>query len=258
MDIKILKKTDKKLEFVLEGVDAAFANALRRIMMCEIPTMAIEYVDIEENTSGLFDEVVAHRLGLIPLTFSSSFNVKETCKCDGKGCSQCEAILVLEKEGPCLVKAGDMKSNDEDVMPVDANIPIVELLGGQRIKFEAVAQLGYGRDHAKWQAANVGYKNQTNIRLNQDIAEKALKVCPVNVFEKKGDTVKTANPMNCILCMKCSDIGAATITPEETSFIFAVESISGLSSREILLKALDALESKADEFKKELKTATKA
>ncbi|MCX6819173.1 MAG: DNA-directed RNA polymerase subunit D [Candidatus Aenigmarchaeota archaeon] len=257
MDLTILKKSDKKLEFVLSNTDAAFANTLRRIMISEIPTMAIEYVDIEENTSGLFDEIVAHRLGLIPLTFSQDFNVKDTCKCSGKGCSQCEAVFVLEKEGPCIVKAGDMKSNAEDVKPADANIPIIELLEGQRIKFEAVAQLGYGRDHAKWQAANVGYKNQTNIRLNQENAEKALKACPANVFEKKGDSIKAANPMDCNLCMKCSDIGAATITPDETSFIFKVESISGLSAREILLKALDILEAKADEFKKELKNVTK-
>lgn len=257
MDLTILKKSDKKLEFVLSNTDAAFANALRRIMVSEIPTMAIEYADIEENTSGLFDEVVAHRLGLIPLTFSSDFEVKDDCKCNGKGCSRCEAVFVLEKEGPCIVKAGDMKSNADDVKPVDINIPIVELLEGQRIKFEAVAQLGYGRDHSKWQAANVGYKNQTSIRLNQDIAEKALKACPANVFEKKGDAIRAANPMNCTLCMKCSDIGAAAVTPDETSFIFTVESISGLSSREIILKALDVLEAKADEFKKELRKAIK-
>ena len=257
MDIRILKRTDTKMEFVLKDADAAFANALRRIMISEIPTMAIEYVDMEENRSGLFDEVIAHRLGLIPIIFPSTYNIKEECKCGGKGCSQCEAVFTLEKEGPGFAKAGDMKNKDENTKPVDPNIPIVELLEGQKIKFEAVAQLGYGRDHAKWQAANVGYKNMVNIRLNHESAEKAMQVCPARVFEKKGNAVSVAEPMNCILCMKCTETGSATVAPDETSFIFTVESISGLSSREILLKSLDILESKANEFKKELKKAMK-
>ena len=76
LDIKILKKTNKKMEFILNNADAAFANALRRIMIGEIPTMAVEYVDIEENTSGLFDEVISHRLGLIPLSFPILSNLE--------------------------------------------------------------------------------------------------------------------------------------------------------------------------------------
>lgn len=54
-------------EFDLIGVDPSIANAFRRIMISEIPTLAIEYVYIENNTSIIQDEVLAHRLGLIPL-----------------------------------------------------------------------------------------------------------------------------------------------------------------------------------------------
>ncbi|KAF7563473.1 hypothetical protein G7046_g605 [Stylonectria norvegica] len=52
--------------FSLVGLDASLANAFRRILLAEIPTLAIENVYIENNTSVIQDEVLAHRLGLIP------------------------------------------------------------------------------------------------------------------------------------------------------------------------------------------------
>jgi DNA-directed RNA polymerases I and III subunit RPAC1 len=54
--------------FSLVGVDASIANALRRIMIAEVPTVAIENVFFSNNTSVVQDEVLAHRLGLVPLT----------------------------------------------------------------------------------------------------------------------------------------------------------------------------------------------
>ena len=54
--------------FSLIGVDASIANAFRRILLAEIPTLAIEDVYVYNNTSVIQDEVLCHRLGLIPLT----------------------------------------------------------------------------------------------------------------------------------------------------------------------------------------------
>lgn len=65
--IVIVRMDNSEMEFDLIGIQPAFANAFRRLMLSEVPSMAIEKVMIRNNTSIIQDEVLAHRLGLIPL-----------------------------------------------------------------------------------------------------------------------------------------------------------------------------------------------
>ena len=67
MKLEITHADDETVEFDLSGVDVSFANALRRIMLAEVPTMAIETVYVEQNEGVVQDEVLAHRLGLVPI-----------------------------------------------------------------------------------------------------------------------------------------------------------------------------------------------
>ena len=67
MQIRVTSLDEYDMEFEIEGIDAPIANALRRIMLAEVPTMAIEKVVLEQNTSVLADEVLCHRLGLVPI-----------------------------------------------------------------------------------------------------------------------------------------------------------------------------------------------
>ncbi|MEM0473397.1 MAG: DNA-directed RNA polymerase subunit D [Candidatus Aenigmatarchaeota archaeon] len=161
MKVKILEKHDFKMKVLIEGIKPSLAGELRRIMVSEIPTMAIEWVDFHENDSVLWDEIVAHRLGLIPLTFDPNFfNFKDECQCEGKGCTRCQVAFALKRTGPCMVYSGDLKTTDDRVKPVYDKIPIVELMEGQTLELEAFSELGLGKNHAKWQAAVVGYKQE--------------------------------------------------------------------------------------------------
>jgi DNA-directed RNA polymerase subunit D len=217
MKVKILNKTKSEIQFVVEGVSPAFANSLRRVMMVEVPTMAIEWVDFIKNDSALNDEILAHRLGLVPLTFNpKAYNLPIECECKGKGCSRCQVKLKLKKEGPCTVYSGDLESEAEDVKPVFDKIPIVELFEGEKLELEATAQLGVGRDHVKWQAAVVGYKNK-----------------PKKEISRKEESRETEYI--------------------EDTFIFNVESVCGLEAEEIVIKACEVLEDKLKEFIKQLK-----
>ncbi len=254
MDVKILEKTENRVKFILEKSNPAFANAFRRLMKAEIPTMSIEYVDFEENTSGMFDELIAHRLGLVPLVFDKSFY---ELKSKSKSATKTEVTLVLEKEGPCVVKAGDMKSTDDKVYPAEKDIPIIELLEGQRLKFEAVAQLGFGIDHIKWQAANVGYRYKPSVKTS-GADPKVVDICPTDVFEKKDGKARVKSEDKCILCMRCTEVGSGvTVTADDTSFIFDVESVSGLTASEVLSVALDTLEERAKELGESVKKTVK-
>ncbi len=260
MNIKMLEKSEMRIKFLLEKSNPAFANALRRVLKSEVPTMAIEYVDFEENTSGMFDELVAHRLGLIPLAFDTkSYNLKSECKCGGKGCSRCEVVLVLEKQGPCTVKSSDMKSTDDSVYPIDKDIPVIELLDDQRLKFEATAQLGLGIDHIKWQAASVGYQYSPTVKVNSEKADpKIADICPTHVFEKKDGRVKVVAEDKCILCMHCVEASeGVTVTSDETALIFDVESVCGLPVKEVLDRALEIIEERSEDFAESVKKALK-
>lgn len=66
--VEVIRYSDEDMEFDMIGVDPALANAFRRILIAEVPTMAIEKVLIANNTSVIQDEVLAHRLGLIPIS----------------------------------------------------------------------------------------------------------------------------------------------------------------------------------------------
>jgi DNA-directed RNA polymerase subunit D len=169
MKIQILEKNGSEIKFAVQEISDAFANELRRVIMGEVPTMAIEWVDLKKNDSVMNDELLCNRLGQVPLTFDQrAYDLPEDCKCEGKGCSRCQVELILKKKGPGIIYSGDLKTKAKDVKPVFDNIPIVELFEGEEIQFEAIAQLGMGKTHAKWQAAVVGYKQEKN-NFNFDV-----------------------------------------------------------------------------------------
>jgi DNA-directed RNA polymerase subunit D len=155
MDIKLVSREQDTLRFVLSDASPAFANALRRIIMAEVPVMAIDDVMILENNSVMYDEILAHRLGLIPVTTDQTYNLPEECTCKSElGCEKCRASFSLEIEASDpveVVYTSHLKPENPDVRPVSDKIPIVKLAQGQRIKLEAYARLGRGNVHAKWQ-----------------------------------------------------------------------------------------------------------
>ncbi len=257
MEVKFLEKNKEKIRFIVDGITPALAGELRRIMISEIPAMAIEWVDFVKNDSVLWDEIIANRLGLIPIVYDTKFyNFKKDCKCDGKGCTHCQVGLKLKKKGPCMVYADDMVPSDEKVKPVFEKILIVELTEGQELEFEAFAELGLGKEHAKWQAAVVGYRNVPKITIekNGDDAEYE-KRCPRHVFVFEDKKLKVDKLLDCNLCLQCMELsnGAIKVESDETKYVFNVEMTCGLKPEEIVSKAIEILEEKLEEFSKDLR-----
>ncbi|MBI2542951.1 MAG: DNA-directed RNA polymerase subunit D [Candidatus Aenigmarchaeota archaeon] len=248
MKIHIAAKENSEIRFIVEGIEPSFANEFRRIMTSEIPTMAVEFVDFVKNDSALNDEIVANRLGQVPLTFDKSYNLPKECKCDGKGCSLCQVRMTLKKKGPAVVYSGDLKSSAKDVTPVFDRSPITELFENQEIEFEAIASLGLGKDHTKWQGAIVGYSNLFDAKSKAS----EMKLCDNHMFHVKGVKGTRVDPVDCSLCKSLNEDGDE-FKPVEDSFLFTVETASGLSPEEIITESVGILEDKLKDFDKSLK-----
>ncbi len=257
MEIEFLEETDLKAKFILKNAPVAFANSFRRAMKSLVPTMAIDYVDFYLNTSFLYDEILAHRLGLIPIkTNLDKFNLPEKCSCGGEGCPLCQVSFRLNVEGPKVIYSGDLVSDDPETKPVYDNIPIIELYEGQQLMIEAVARLGLGKEHAKFQPVSVcAYRIIPSIEIDQEkctLCKDCVDICHKKVFAVENGKLVVKNLMDCTICMQCTKVcpeEAIKIT-ETDNYIFTVESCGQLAIRTIMIKALEALKEKAQEMNK--------
>lgn len=260
MMLKLIKnyEKDNKLVFSVDDIDVAFANAIRRAAIEEVPVMAIEDVEIRRNSSALYDEIIAHRLGLIPLrTDLSSYNLPSKCKCNGAGCARCTLKLSLRAIGPGIVLSSEIKSKDPKIKPVYPDIPIVKLLKGQKLEFEATAMLGKGKEHAKWSPGLVYYKKFPEIKFSGEIKNKNLAEKFPEVFEAKDGKIKVneKNLMASSLTDSVEELTGGTVKVEEreNSYVFILESWGQLSCHEIIEEALNQVSEKFETFKEELK-----
>ncbi|CAH1764099.1 19968_t:CDS:2 [Entrophospora sp. SA101] len=176
-EIRITELTEERIKFILINTDLSVANALRRIMISEVATIAVESVDFELNTSVLADEFIAHRLGLIPIDSTESEKLKygRDCSCTGV-CKECSVELSLhvtcnEEDTTKDVTSRDLVSNDPRFAPIfegpkDPGILIAKLRKGQALKVKCIAKKGVGKEHAKWSpCAAVGFEYDPHNRL---------------------------------------------------------------------------------------------
>jgi len=273
MHIKMLEEMETKAKFLVTDASPEKVNALRRALMLDVPKMAIDDVEFHlgssvdaegneyESISPVFDEIVAHRLGLVPIpTDLELFGYRDQCSCGGEGCPNCTIYYSLEKRGPCEVYSGDLSSlNGEAYRPKDELIPIVRLGERQGILAYAIAELGTGRKHAKWQATHgVGYKYFPMVTIDAskcDNGGSCIEVGPKRVMTFKDQKVQVVDNDACVLCEDCVKVcrtGAISIKWSENKFIFEFETDGSLSARMALVKALESLENTFDDFREKV------
>ncbi|MFX0100506.1 MAG: DNA-directed RNA polymerase subunit D [Candidatus Hodarchaeota archaeon] len=270
MKLEILSKTQKRMSWILDGVDTEFANALRRVILTEVPAFAISDVIFIDNSTPLYDEIISHRLGLIPLTTDlDSFVLPERCECEGVGCRKCQVDFqcsISARDGNRNVYSGDLISGDPKIVPVSDVILITKMAKGAKLVFEAYARLGLGRDHAKYQPVNkITYKMYPDVIIHQDkfkgYAQKGdnendpiVKFCPKQILKwEKGDLVVT-DMMKCTLCNACirepenAPEGAIEIRTIKNKFIFFMESSGCMPPERILQEAIKIFQEKVGRF----------
>ncbi len=261
MEVSLLEKDKekKKISFIVKGINPPLANLLRRNMIEEVPVMAVEDVEFRKNNSILYDEIIAHRLGLVPFTTDlKSYTLPEKCKCKGEGCARCTLKMILRAKGPGTVYASDIKTKDPKVKPVYPKMPIVKLLKNQDLELEAVMMLGKGKEHMKWSPCLCYYKYRPIIEITKNVAnpEELVKICPVNIFELKSNKVviNKDNVLKCHLCKACVDVSdAVKLTEKNDEFVFYVESWGQLEPKEIATEALNIFQEQLQDFDEEVK-----
>jgi DNA-directed RNA polymerase subunit D len=190
----------------------------------------------------------------------------EECPCKSEfGCNLCRVTFTLDvesKEGTRTVYSGELKSENPEIAPVSDKIPLIKLAKEQKLRLEAYARLGKGKNHAKWQPVSMCiYKYLPKIKISDkscDTCEKCIEICSRNVLTKTDNKIKIRDLMACTLCQDCvkecpKNPSAIEISWEKDAFIFGLESSGALNSERILLEGIKILDKQLDEFESQLK-----
>jgi DNA-directed RNA polymerase subunit D len=260
MPVQVLEESFIKIKVLFEGFSRMYVNSIRRAVLSVVPIIAIDDVVILENTSSFYDEVISHRLGLIPLkTPIGKYLLPSECDCKSAlGCSKCRVLFVLDAEATDRVRevySAEFVSEDEEVKPVSPNIPILKLAPGQKIKLEAYAKLGRGKSHAKWQVASTSVLESYPIIVQNkscDNCGACVDACARNVFVMRDGLLNVADPLSCNLCFEClkvcdSEPKGISINESEDKFILTIESVGSISAKDILLQAIKEVIAQVDD-----------
>ncbi|KAF9241545.1 DNA-directed RNA polymerase II, subunit 3 [Melanogaster broomeanus] len=260
--IRDLKKD--RVNFVLENVDLAFANSIRRVVIADIPTVAIDMVEINTNTTVLQDEFIAHRLGMIPLCSANcdeGMRYTRDCNCE-EGCNYCAIELKLDVactdnrtlditsnhlEVIPSTSTGDLQDGEEltkrgqgfgfPVGKLDPSVPpvlICKIRKGQELRLRCVAKKGIAKEHAKWSpcsAVAFEYDPYNKLRHTTYWVESDERAeWPV------GENAKEEEPPR--------EDEVFDFNAKPRKFYFEVETDGSLGPQEVIMKGLAELQTK--------------
>ncbi|PVU95899.1 hypothetical protein BB559_002566 [Furculomyces boomerangus] len=290
--IKIYRVSPTEMEFDLIGVDSSIANALRRILISEIPTIAIEKVYMLNNTGVVQDEVLSHRLGLIPIkadprefTWKEStedptdqntivFKLQVQCSKNPKA-SKNEtdpAKKYLHSSVYSRDLVWDPRGDQEQrfgvngIRPVHDDILITKLRPGQQISCELHCHKGIGRDHAKFSpVCTASYRLMPHIEITKEIVGKDavfFQSCfpkgVIDLVENENGKLKAvvANPRNDTVSREVlrheQFVNKVKLERIRDHFIFNIESTGAISPPELLHMAIEILASKSQNLKQSI------
>ncbi|BCS90949.1 MAG: DNA-directed RNA polymerase subunit D [Candidatus Micrarchaeota archaeon] len=184
MEVAINEEDQNSLKLTFKNSDIALVNAIRRAVINSVKTYAIDTVTVYKNTSAMFDEYIAHRIGLIPIETPEKRTEESV-------------LFRLEAKGPVTVYSKDLKSEDPYVKVANTNIPIIKLGENQELILEGKAVLGDAKRHAKFQAALASYEIKDDSRIEfyvesfgQMPPKRALKEAIQNIKDEIEDIKK--------------------------------------------------------------------
>lgn len=212
----------------------SLANAIRR-SVAEVPVLAIDEVEIYKNDSALYDEVLSHRLGLVPFKTEKGVSSKTSVE------------LKLSKIGPCTIYASDLKGAAE---PVFGKTPIVYLGEDHKLELLAKLSLGKGIIHAKYIPGLCYYRHMLEVKSSPEIDL---------IVEKSKSSFKPEQKGNKWLCdLNDSEIEKVMkidkdAVKDSSEMLLFIESYGNMPAKDVLAKAIESFEKNLEEFEKSLK-----
>ena len=246
MDIKKVHEEENLSKYLVKGISPAFINSLRRTIMSNVNCLAVDEVTFYENDSVLFDEMLANRLGLLPIkTDLKRYKKGDTVK------------LILEKEGPCVVTSKDIKCTDPKIEITDHKIYITKLGKDQHIKLEMTAIMDNAKIHAKHQPAIVSYHEVPSIKNNKKIEnlKELMQELPKNSVEEKAGKLFFTDPYNIKIQNQPVNVlekYGIEVEYSKDEFVLTIETIGQLTTQEVVNSATEYLQAKFEEFRKEI------
>ena len=238
--MKILNKKDNQVTFTAE-IDESLANAVRRYVD-QIPILAVDEVEISKNDSPLYDETIAHRMGLIPLKMDKTISEKSTE----------QITLVAKKDG--IIYSEDMKGK---VKPVYDKIPITILKKGQELEILATAKVGKGSQHSKFSPGLMFYRNMIKVKVDKDCPKEIVNACPLGVLGLEAGKVVVVDENRCDMCEACVDMArkmgknCIELVPIGELAI-TIESFGQIDEKEIFKRAIEMLQDDLKEVSKKV------
>ena len=243
MKVELLNRDEESATFLVKGANTGLMNAFRRAVISEVPTLAIHEVFFYENTSPLWDEFIAHRLGLIPLKVEYGTYDENT-----------EVTFSLEAEGPKVVYSGELVSSDPSVKVADDRIIIVKLMDGQRLRLEAKARMGTAKQHAKWQAGLASYRYVYRAEIKDPEAVKAEGGDPKKIEEENKSPAGLSDATyNLLRDVEELHPEAVSLKKNRDQFILYVETYGNMSLEELIKAATDVLEKNLNDVMEAIK-----
>ena len=253
--IEVLEESETDIKVLLSNTDRAFANAIRRTLISDVPKMAIHKVRFElgtttdnntgetfESVGSIPDEVIAHRLAMIPIpTYHDEFvfleddPANEGLPRDEWGSPASQIIYHCSARGTPegrVVTAGDLNVLGEDKLQIPEayrDIPITKLFAGQFLEFYAYAVLGRGVDHAKWTpAAGVAFQPRRTATIANDKKAKVLWDLDLTVTKKDFKSGKLDDIAKVeTLVRELYHVGDGTARIEDFAEAVTVEDVPG-------------------------------
>jgi len=227
--MKTISEKDKQITFTAE-IDESLANAVRRYLY-QIPIIAVDGIEISKNDSPLYDETIAHRIGLVPLKMDKLISEKTVVKLK----------LKAKKEG--MVYSGELTGG---VKVVYDKIPITSLKKGQELEIIATAKVGKGDKHSKFSPGLMFYRNVAEVKIDKDCPQEVINVCPQNILGMKNGKIIVEDDYKCDMCEACVELckkqGKDSIKLIPTKeLVITLESFGQLTVEEMFKKSIEIL-----------------